>query len=119
MKLNLLTDECIDYRIIEYLRKNKYKVISIFEEHRSVSDKEVLEIAKKNNCILLTEDKDFGEWVFSFKETKVSVILLRYHTSMIDEIKKSILNIIDKYKNKLYGKFVVVTVKKVRIRKII
>jgi predicted nuclease of predicted toxin-antitoxin system len=43
------------------LRAAGFQVEWILEDHSGISDEEVIHIAKSNNQILLTEDKDFGE----------------------------------------------------------
>jgi len=94
------------------------KVLSIYEENRGISDFEIINIVRKNRGILLTEDKDFGEWVFSHKEDQFSVILLRYKYGEEEEIKSALKKVIIEKKNKLYGKFCVITTTKIRIRDI-
>ena len=61
----ILADENIDIRIITALRDSGLNVVSIQEDFRSVPDSEVIKISKQSNSIILTEDKDFGEWVFA------------------------------------------------------
>jgi predicted nuclease of predicted toxin-antitoxin system len=43
-----------------------------------MKDIDIIEIARKNKQIIITEDKDFGEWVFSHQITGLTVIFLRY-----------------------------------------
>jgi predicted nuclease of predicted toxin-antitoxin system len=57
----ILADENIDARIISFLRASKIKIYSIIENNPGISDEEVILLAKENNQIILTEDKDFGE----------------------------------------------------------
>ena len=38
---------------------------SIYESARGIKDEQIIEIAVKYDFLLLTEDKDFGEWVFA------------------------------------------------------
>ncbi len=63
----ILADENIDFRIITALRDSGLKVVSIQEDFKSVSDSEVIKISRESNSIILTEDKDFGEWVLLIK----------------------------------------------------
>ena len=114
----ILADENIDYGIIKHLRDKGFNIISVFEISRGIPDKDVIKLAKKHNCILLTEDSDFGEWVFSFQEKELSVIFLRYKQEELEKIKVSIVAVVNKYGNELYGKFTVITVKKIRMREI-
>jgi len=70
-KLSLLN---VDFRIIKDLRDKGFNVISILDDYRSFSDKEVLQLAMDKKALILTEDKDFGEWVFAHKEKNLGVI---------------------------------------------
>lgn len=114
----ILVDESVDYRIVKILRKNEFQVISILEDYRSVSDKVVLDLARENSAILLTEDKDFGEWVFAYHEKGVGVILLRYQPEHLEQIIESLFSVLRIYGDSLASKFAVITVKKIRIREI-
>ncbi|WP_420460932.1 DUF5615 family PIN-like protein [Neolewinella sp.] len=49
---------------------------TVFEDHRSASDDEVLNIADELDAIIVTEDKDFGELTFS--RTDLCLSCLRY-----------------------------------------
>jgi len=114
----IIADESVDFRIVKQLRKEGFGVISILEKYRSIHDKEVLELAKKYKAILLTEDSDFGEWIFSHKEKCDGVIFLRYKPIDIEKILNSLVHILDKYKDTLATKFAVIKVNKIRIRDI-
>jgi predicted nuclease of predicted toxin-antitoxin system len=59
--MNLVADESVDSGIIRQLRKIGINVISISENSSGIKDNEVLKIADKNQCLLITEDKDLGE----------------------------------------------------------
>jgi len=104
----ILVDESVDYRLVKKLRTEGFDIISVLEKHRSIKDKEVLELAKKHNAVLLTEDSDFGEWVFSHKEKSVD----------IEKISHSLVHIMNTYKDTLANKFAVIKVNKIRIRDI-
>lgn len=118
MHLKLLADESLDFRIVLHLRKSGFDVISVMEDNPGISDKEVLNLAIKYNAILLTEDSDFGEWIFAHKEKTTGVVFFRYNSKEVNEIAKAITIIINKYGINLFGKFTVITSKKVRIREL-
>ena len=40
------------------------------------------------------EDKDFGEWVFSYKEKNIGIIFLRYKPNEIKEISRTLLRLL-------------------------
>jgi len=114
----ILADENIDFRIITALRSSGLQIVSIQEDFKSASDSEVIKISKQSNSIILTEDKDFGEWVFAHKAEGLSVILLRYHNHDLNEIIKSLINYISNHSEKLFGHFTTITKNKIRQREI-
>lgn len=65
MKVKILADENVNYKIIEYLKNNNIDVTPLVDLERGISDYEVINLAKKFKAIILTEDSDFGTWVFS------------------------------------------------------
>jgi predicted nuclease of predicted toxin-antitoxin system len=118
LQFKILADEDVDFRIVTALKNSGYEVISVLREHQGTSDKEVIRLAKRFNALLLTEDSDFGHWVFARKERGISVLFLRYNSNDHIQITDSLIKVLKDYGTSLYGKFVVMTVKKVRIREI-
>ncbi|PKK38091.1 hypothetical protein BWI96_03150 [Siphonobacter sp. SORGH_AS_0500] len=84
----ILADENIDHNLIEALRSVGIEVMSIYEEFRGISDYSIIEISRNPSRIILTEDKDFGEWVFAHQVKDISVVLLRYELKETEAIKK-------------------------------
>ncbi len=111
-----LADESLDYRIVRFLRDNKFKIIAVCELYSGITDEEVLKLAGDNNWILLTEDSDFGRWIFSYGLKNAGVIFLRYKKEELKTIKDTLLEIISRYEEHLYGKFVTLSPHKLRIR---
>ena len=74
MHLKLLADESLDFRIVLKLREAGFETISVLKDYQGISDKKVLSLARQFNAILITEDSDFGEWVFAHKEKATGVI---------------------------------------------
>ncbi|EQA36440.1 toxin-antitoxin system, toxin component, PIN domain protein [Leptospira inadai serovar Lyme str. 10] len=79
MPVNLLADENVDIRIIQELRNSGQNVHSILEDYKGSGDYQIIQLAKRLDAIILTLDKDFGEWAFSHKEDSLGVIFLRYN----------------------------------------
>jgi predicted nuclease of predicted toxin-antitoxin system len=73
----ILADENIHHYIIKAIREVNFKVISVSEISHGINDREVIKWAIQNNYLLLTEVKDFGEWVFSHHIKNLSVILFK------------------------------------------
>ena len=116
MNIKILADENVDYRIIKYLKHNNLEVIPLIDIKRGISDYEVINLAKKLNAIILTEDSDFGTWAFSLKEEINGVIFIRYKTKEYIEIAETIVKVANKYDEKLYKKFTTITKNKIRMR---
>lgn len=113
----ILADENIHYFIIKSLREADFKIISVSEISKGIKDEEVISWAIHNNYLLLTEDKDFGEWVFAHHANNLSVIFLRYHFSEYLEITQTLLHLLKSQVLK-QSLFVTLTTKKIRIRQL-
>lgn len=114
----IVLDENVDFYWVELLRKSGFETLYIAEVHAGISDLQVVNIAKRNKGLLITEDKDFGELVFSHGIQQLSIVLLRYDQPQYDQIKGSLLNVINTYYQKPGSWFITITKRKVRIRNI-
>ena len=118
MSLKLLIDENVDFRIVKKLQDEGFDVILVSKNYKGISDIQVLDLTSKFNAILITEDSDFGKWIFAHKESGVGVIFLRYNCQELQQISSSLIQTLKKFNKELYNKFAVITSKKIRIRKI-
>ena len=76
--MKFLTDENIATSVVYALRHAGFDVKDIKEEKLfGVSDKEILQLASKENRIIITHDKDFAQILSSAKISHKGVILLR------------------------------------------
>lgn len=114
----ILADENIDFRIISALRDANIKVVSVYEEDRGITDSEVISKSLNPEQIILTEDKDFGEWVFAHHYKGLSVLFIRYKYSDTDKIIQLLLDLIETKNEKLFNHFTTITIDKIRVRKI-
>ena len=116
MSIRFLVDECTGKRLAVLLAK-EYDSIYVGDWKRAATDEEVLKKAERENRILITDDKDFGELIFRFGKPSSGVILIR--TSFTNperrfKLLKQFLEVIDP-KNK----FVVIRDEAVRVRRIL
>jgi len=65
--LRFFADESCDFAIVRRLRSIGFDVRAVVEDMPGKPDPEILKTAVSENRILLTEDKDFGEWIFAHK----------------------------------------------------
>jgi predicted nuclease of predicted toxin-antitoxin system len=81
----IIFDENIEEFWINLAKENLINFISIRDSYSGLTDIEVIELASKFNGLIVTEDKDFGELVFSYGY-KCSVLLIRYDKPLYDQI---------------------------------
>lgn len=115
-ELALLADENIAAPLVRALRENGIDVAYIAEFATGITDDEVLEVARQEGRLLLTEDKDFGELVFRMKRDMPGVIMLRLPTAQWLEQWKRVRTVIEHYADKLAGYYTVIEQDKIRFR---
>lgn len=116
LKVNLVADESVDSRIIKGLRQNNINVFSVAEECWGISDSDVLKLSVQNNCLLITEDKDFGELAFRLKFQHKGILLIRLSDLPRRERILLAVETISLHFNKLNGNFSVLTKNGLRIK---
>ncbi len=62
--MKIVADESVDKQIVERLRADGHTVLSIAECDAGTEDEVVLRHSNRENAILLTAGKDFGDLVF-------------------------------------------------------
>ncbi|MBU4185190.1 MAG: DUF5615 family PIN-like protein [Desulfobacteraceae bacterium] len=115
--LSFLADESCDFSVIRALRQVGYSVKAIAEISPSLPDEMVLELAVAENRLLITEDKDFGEWVFAHRHAMTGVLLIRYPANMRSSMVAAVIDLIGGYATELDGSFTVLEPGRARIRK--
>jgi predicted nuclease of predicted toxin-antitoxin system len=76
--MKFLADENIPARAVRAVREEGYDLAWVAEENQGASDERVLEMARAEERVLITFDRDFGELVFRRRaEAFTGVILLR------------------------------------------
>jgi predicted nuclease of predicted toxin-antitoxin system len=115
--LSFLADESCDFSVIRALRTVGYSVKAIAEISPSLPDEAVLELAVAENRLLITEDKDFGEWVFAHQHAMTGVLLIRYPASMRSSMVAAVIDLIGGHGTDLDGSFTVLEPGRARIRK--
>ena len=60
--MNLLADESVQGPIVERLRQVGHHVLYVAEIEVGIADELVLQRGNEQDALLLTGDKDFGDW---------------------------------------------------------
>ncbi len=114
----IIADENLERYWIELLRSKQYEVLSIAESYPHITDLEVAALTQQHKGILITEDKDFGELVFAYGISNLSVVFLRYDQPEHSQIENELITIIEKYQHHETPHFITISKNKIRIRKI-
>jgi predicted nuclease of predicted toxin-antitoxin system len=112
----IIFDENVEEYWIQLVKSKGFEYISIREICSGVTDIEVIDIARKFNGLVITEDKDFGELLFSFGVEKVSVLFMRYDQPQYQQIEEYFLKCLDDYHNNPEVIFITITKRQVRYR---
>jgi predicted nuclease of predicted toxin-antitoxin system len=97
----IIADENVDFSIIKAIRNLGIEVCSVSESHSGISDPQVIQLSLDSKQIILTEDKDFGEWVYAHNITGISVIFLRYDFSETAAIRSILVELLQMRLNDL------------------
>ncbi|MEM9885406.1 MAG: DUF5615 family PIN-like protein [Bacteroidota bacterium] len=120
-KLLILADEGFNGNFVKALRVQAFQVDWVLEISAGISDEEVIELAKGNKQTLLTEDKDFGEWVFAHQVTGLTIIFVRYKKEDYDIILDSLISVLselEKETEEQKNEFITINKNKIRRRQI-
>jgi len=84
--MRLLANENFPYKSIYYLKSKGFDILSIGMDNPSIKDSEIMTIALKEERIILTFDRDYGELIFkhNYKPAK-GVIYLRLDSYLPEE----------------------------------
>ena len=69
--------------------------------------------------LLLTEDKDFGDWIFAHGEEMSGVLLIRFPANMRSGLGQAVGVLVAKHGSDLVKRFTVLEPGRARIRKVI
>lgn len=116
MSAEIIADESVDFAIIRVLRSARFLVTAIAEDHPGWPDAQVLKFAFDQEAFLITEDKDFGELTYRFKQPNHGILLVR----LVDEASEAkaaiVLEILQTKFDQLQHAFSVLETSKLRVR---
>lgn len=114
--MRFLADENISRQVINRLRAAGFEVVSISEISPGIPDKDVLSVADTEECILITEDQDFGELVIRQRLEVRGLILLELDPLSNSAEADAVAGVIATHMGKLFGNLIVIEPGRVRIR---
>ncbi len=114
--MNFLADESLDGPIVEGIRQAGHRVLCVAEMAPSLPDERVLDLANREEAVLLTADRDFGELVFRMRQVTAGVVLVRLAGLSPEEKALIVRRAVAAHHEQLTGAFSVVLPTSVRIR---
>jgi predicted nuclease of predicted toxin-antitoxin system len=112
--VRFIVDERTGPTVANWLISQGHEVFSIFDQARGIDDESVLDKAYRENWILITNDKDFGEYVYRAHKPHHGIILLRLSDEHSQGKMRSIQKLLVDFADRLVDQFVVVTENQVR-----
>jgi predicted nuclease of predicted toxin-antitoxin system len=117
--VRLVADENCDFSLVVDLRSAGYDVVSISERMAGADDETVIDFARSERRILITEDKDFGQLVFAAAKENSGVILIRYPASARSALTAAVLKLLSDNGDNLYSRFAVLEPGRVRVTRLV
>ena len=117
--MRLVADENCDFSVVLDLRLAGYDVVSIMEQMAGAADETVIDFARSERRLLLTEDKDFGQLVFAAAKQNSGVILIRYPASARAALSAAVLKLLSDSGESLYSRFAVLEPGRVRVTQLV
>lgn len=112
--MRFLADESCDFGVVRALREAGHDVKAVAHEFPGATDTEVAADAAAENRVLLTEDKDFGQMVFSGVGSREGVVFMRFPARARQALAASMVEAVDRLGSRLAGGFTVVEPGRVR-----
>jgi len=113
--MNFVADESCARPVIQALRQAGHDVVAIAEIAKGATDDQVLERALKEKCVLITEDRDFGELVYARGRSSSGVILVRFPSRARRAKSATVIEAVSKLGSRLGDAFTVVQPGRLRI----
>jgi predicted nuclease of predicted toxin-antitoxin system len=113
--MRFLADESCDFVVVRALRAAGHDVRAVAEVDLGATDDVVLEIASREQRVLLTEDKDFGQLVFAAGTSTRGVVFIRYPATARFLLPQVVVDLVNTEQERRAGAFVVVHPSRIRI----
>jgi predicted nuclease of predicted toxin-antitoxin system len=112
--MRFLVDECTGPDVAAWLRAKGHDVFSVYDEARGLSDDEIILKAHRENWILITNDKDFGEMIYRKRHQHRGLVFLRLDDERAVNKIEALRSLLERYSDRLSDQLVVVTERGVR-----
>ena len=101
--MRLLADESCDFAVVRALRNAGFDAVAIIEVAPGAEDAAVIDRAIREGRMLITEDKDFGRFVYADERHTAGVMLLRFPATARANIASTVVELIGRRGERLEG----------------
>src|SRR5262249_13862600 len=108
--------ENVSHFVIKRLRADGFAVVSVSEFRSGAPDTDVLKAAEVEGCILITEDRDFGELVIRQRLGVRGLVLLELDRLSSAAEADVVAAVVSTHADKLPGNLVVIEPGRIRVR---
>jgi predicted nuclease of predicted toxin-antitoxin system len=112
--MRFLVDESTGPSVARWLQGQGHEVFSIYDQSRGITDEEVIQRAWRENWILVTNDKDFGDKVYRENRPHRGIVLLRLPDERWGPKIETLKKLLSNYADRLQDNFVVATETSIR-----
>lgn len=117
--MRFLADENLEGPIVRRLRELGHDVLWIREDRPGVPDTDVLELAGREQRVLLTNDKDFAELTYFKRLASTGIVLLRLPNFRSAGKAERLVAVLAQISDRLEGWFTVITAGATRRRRML
>jgi predicted nuclease of predicted toxin-antitoxin system len=107
--MRFIVDECTGPSVARWLASAGHDVVSVFDDRPGASDDEILDRAVAEQRILVTNDRDYGEMIFSQGKPHAGVVFLRLDDERPANKTRLLESLLKTHSAELPNRFVVVT----------
>ena len=112
--MKFLIDESADARLAPYLRSLRHEAILVTESlGRGTPDLAILAYAREQGCVIITDDRDFGELVYRRREPHLGVVYFRLSDTLFETRRARMAYVLEQHADD-FDQFLVVTGSRVR-----
>ncbi len=116
--MRFLADESCDFAVVRALRAAGHDVAAIAEEQPGLTDRDVIARAESERRIVLAEDKDFGQLLFSAGGGAVGCVLLRFPAGVRASLGADVVKLVETLGDRLLRSFVTAEPGRTRITRL-